>query len=164
MKWNVQPHIIVKLRKQFLILGLTKLTVGADYDFRTRQTMVKWSWMDRTFGARLHINSREFALTKSFNVDKQTRLDVRAALDLHRLRTLLSVRVRPFGRVVADPNDPGLCVRQRVPLDEKLSVEYAARVRLPEARFVADSRFPLSFGDGNFVIDVDELNFRVFLK
>lgn len=135
-----------------------------DYDFQTRGTMLKWSWKDRVFGAELHFNKREIGLTKSFEVDKQTRLDVHAALDLHMRRTLLSFRVIPFGRLIADVNKPGFAVRQNVQLDKRLAVRFAARLHLPEARFAAGNDSLLSLGQGDFIIDVDELDFCVFLE
>lgn len=164
--WNIHPNIKVKLRKRFYPLGVTRLTVGADYDFTTRETSLKWSWKDRIIGARLHVTGDEVALTKTFDVDVQTRLDLRAALDLHSKRTLLSLRVRPFGRVVADTttSDSGLKIRHDLALDSRLAVQFAARLHLPEARFTASNQSPVSLGDGNFVVDLDEMNFRVLLQ
>lgn len=162
--WNVHPHVKLKLRKRFYPLGVTRLTIGADYDLKNHETSLRWSWKDRIIGARLHVTGEELAVTKSFDIDIQTRLDFRASLDFRTRRTLLSMRVCPFGKVVADTAHPGLTIRQEVPLDSRLAVQFAARIRLPEARFAAGSAAVVSLGEGDFIVDLDELNFRFLLQ
>lgn len=165
MVWNVHPTVTFKLRKLFYPLGLTKLLLGVDYNIHKRETALKWSWKDRLIGGHLSLNGDELSITKSFNMDKQTKLDVRAAIDFHTRRTLLSVRVVPFGRVMAGAGPDGsIAIRQTVPIERRLAIEVCGRVRLPEARFTAGSHASISLGEGNFVVDVDELNPRFLLQ
>lgn len=111
------------------------------------------------------MTSDELSITKSFDLDKQTKLDVRAALDFHSRRTLLSVRFVPFGRVVsASTSDGALAIRQTVSLDKRLSAQFCGRLHLPVARFSTGSTGPVSLGDGDFVVDVDEVNVRFLLQ
>ena len=126
----------------------------------------KWSWTDRLFGARLSIERNVVALTKRLQVpDMRALVDVRAALDLHTRRTLMSVAVRPMlGGVVGMSNENGVQVRQRIPIDKRVEVELFGRVQLPEARFGAGNASSFSLGDGNFVVHMDHVNLRLMLQ
>lgn len=165
VKWNIHRNVKLQLRKSFYPLAITELTLGADLDVVSRRASLNWSWRDRIIGGHLHFTSDELSISRSFDVDSQTRVDVRAAFDFHTRRTLFSLRVKPFGRVTATAgNKPGLAVRQAIPLDPKLDVEVAARFHLPDAQFAAGNSAAVSLGDGDFVVDIDELNFRFKLQ
>lgn len=139
--------------------------MGVDLDLSARRTALRWSWQDRLIGGQLNITGDEFSISKSFGIDTQTKLDARAALNLHTRRVLFSLRVRPFGRVIATSgDDSGLTIKQTIPIDPRLAVEYAGRVHLPEARFCAGQSSALSLGDGNFQFHLDQLNLRFLIE
>lgn len=157
------PKVVVKLRKRLHPLGITKLTTGLDVDVRTGEVSFKWSWTDRFLGGRLSLERHTLALSKSLPVpDMRAALDIRAAFDIRERRTLFSVAVRPLTTVVGAAGN-GVALRQRLPLDKRLDLEVFARVMLPEARFSSD-RGSVSLGDGDFVLHLDQLNFRLFVE
>lgn len=57
-------------------------------------------------------------------------------------------------------DESGLMVRQALPVDPRLTVEYAARVHLPEARFFAGNSSRLSLSNDNFEVHLKELCLR----
>lgn len=160
------PRILLKLRKEFHPLKVTRLSIGMDVDLKTRNIGYKWSWTDRLIGAHLTVDRHEAALTKRFSIaEMNAHFDVRAALDLASRKTLFSLNVRPFpGVVAAGPNLDGIAVRKRIPLEKRCDVEVFARLKMPEARFSSSNRAPVSLGEGDFVVHVDQLNFRFVLQ
>ncbi len=160
------PGLTLKLRKRVYPLGITRLTAGMDVDCRTGAVAFKWSWTDRLFGARLSLERNVVALTKRLPVpDMRATVDVRAALDVHTRRTLLSVAVRPMlGGVVGMASENGVQLRQRFPIDKRVDVELFGRVQLPEARFAAGNDNSFSLGEGNFVAHLDHVNLRLMLQ
>lgn len=161
--WHTNPDIILKFRKRFFPLGLTKLTLGIDFDIRSKDVAFKWSWKDRLIGGRLQLDRDEISITKRFDVDGKTHLDLRAAYDLHLRRTLFSIRVKPFPGVSSE-HSGGLRIKQKVPVDKHIAVEVHARVQLPEAKFSTQSTSAFSLGEGDFIVDLDQLNFRFMLQ
>lgn len=131
---------------------------------QTRQITFNWSWKDRIIGGRLEFQGDEISLTKRFDIDKQTKLHVRAAFDIHTRRTLFSVLVRPFGVTGTDTSPMGLAIKQDISVDKHLAVEVAARVTMPEARFSTHTRSAISLGEGDFIVDIDQLNLRFMLQ
>ena len=154
----------VKLRKRFYPLGVTRLTLGMDYDLSTRDVSFKWSWKDRIIGGRLHVDRDQISLVKRFELDAHTHLDVRAAYDLHLRRTLFSVAVRPFQGVVADSTQGGFAIRKKLQVDKRAILDVRARIELPEARFSNNSTAPLSLGEGDLVVTLEQLNLKFLLQ
>lgn len=138
--------------------------LGADYALDNRTVTFKWSWRDRFIGARLHFEGDEVSLSRRFTFDERTTIDARVGYDIRQRRTLFSFVVRPLGGIVATDAHAGLALRHKISLDKRLGLEAAARVRLPEARFSAGSHAAVSLGDGDFEVDLTELNFRVHLE
>lgn len=125
----------------------------------------KWSWKDRIIGGQLEFFANQVSLTKRFDIDKRTKLDVRAAFDIQTRRTLFSLNVKPFGAIVAHDRPPsGLSIRQKIPVDRHLAIEFQGRLNLPEARFSNETATAVSLGEGNFTFDLDELNLRFMLQ
>lgn len=160
------PGLTLKLRKRLYPLGITRLTAGVDLDCRSGTMAFKWSWTDRFLGARLSIERNVVALTKRLPVpDMRASVEVRAALDLHTRRTLLSLTVLPMlGGVVGMSSENGVQLRQRIPIDKRVDVELFGRVRLPEARFATGTDTNISLGEGNFVVHMDHINLRLMLQ
>lgn len=132
---------------------------------RSRHLSFKWSWYDRIIGGRLEFDADQIALTKRFDVDKNTKLDVRAAFDIHTRRTLFSLSVKPFWGIVANDRPPsGLTIKKKIPMDRHLALEVAGRLSIPEARFSNETTSAVSLGDGDFVFDLEQLNFRFMLQ
>lgn len=155
----------LKLRKRFYPLSLTCLTLGADWDLKTRDVAFKWSWKDRIIGSRLEFFANQVSLTKRFDIDKRTKLDVRAAFDIQARRTLFSVNIRPFGPFVAHDRPPsGLSIKQKIPVDRHLAVEFMGRLNLPEARFSTDTTNVVSLGEGDLTFDLEQVNLRFLLQ
>eukprot|EP00178_Gracilaria_changii_P000753 TRINITY_DN1099_c0_g1_i3.p1 TRINITY_DN1099_c0_g1~~TRINITY_DN1099_c0_g1_i3.p1 ORF type:complete len:230 (+),score=23.97 TRINITY_DN1099_c0_g1_i3:831-1520(+) len=163
--WNVDPAIKLKLRKYFYPLGVTRLSLGADLDLRYKKLSFKWSWRDRIIGGRLEFHEDKISLTKTFNIDTRTKLDLKAAFDIHSRKTLFSLNVRPFlGILPYDRPPAGLSVRQKIPVDKRLQIEFQGRLSVPEAKISNDSVSAFSLGEGNFVFDLEELNFRFLVQ
>jgi hypothetical protein len=153
----------LKLRKRFYPLGLTRLTLGADLDLQTRDVSLKWSWKDRFIGGRLRFEGSQISLSKRFNIDSRTHMYVRAAYDIHARRTLFSLDVKPFVGFSANRDKPpGFALKQKLPVDKRVAVEVLARVQLPEARFSTSNS--ISLGEGDFIIDLEELNLCFLLQ
>lgn len=163
--WHTDPVVKLKLRKRFYPLALTRLTLGADLDVRTRQVSFKWSWKDRIIGGRLEFHGNQIALTKRFNIDDRTKLDLRAAFDVEARRTLFTLNIKPFLGIVANDGPPnGFSFKQKIPLDQHVSLETKGRITVPEARFSNETTSAVSLGEGDFIVDVDELNIRLMLQ
>ena len=142
---------------------MTRLSVGANINPQTRRVMFTWSWRDRIIGGRIEFEDRKISLTKLIDVDKRTKLDLRVAFDLDTRRTLFSVVVLPFQGITANQRPSGLSMKQRLNLDKRLSVDVQARLTLPEARFSTDTSSAVSLGEGDFVLDLERLDFRFLL-
>lgn len=163
--WHANPDIKLKLRKRFYPLGLTRLTLGADLDVKTHDVAFKWSWKDRIIGGRLEFFANQISLTKRFDIDNRSKVDVRAAFDIQTRRALFSLNIKPFGGIVAHNRPPsGLTIKQKIPVDRHMAVEVHGRLSVPEARFSNDTNTAVSLGEGDFVVDVDQLNFRFMLQ
>lgn len=163
--WHLNPSVLLKLRKRFYPLGLTCLTLGADYDMREHNFSFKWSWKDRIIGGRLEFYDDQISLTKRFEIDKRTHLDLRTAFDIRTRRTLFSLKIKPFHGIVAHDRPPqGLSIKQEIPLDKRLSLQVAGRLSVPEARFGNETTSAVSLGDGDFVFDLEQLNFRFLVE
>lgn len=165
MVWHLKPDVKIKLRKCFYPLNLTVLTLGADLDARTRDVSFRWSWRDRFLGGRLEFFGNQVSLTKRFDIDTRTKLDVRAAFDIRTRRTLFSVNVKPFGPIVPHDRPPnGLTLKQRIPIDKRLALELMGKLNLPEARFSTDTANAVSLGEGELSFDLQQVNLRFLLQ
>jgi hypothetical protein len=162
--WHTDPQIKLKLRKRFYPLKVTRLTLGADVDLQTRDVALKWSWKDRFIGGRLRFEGSQISLSKRFDIDSRTHMYVRAAYDVHARRSLFSLDVKPFRGVFANSSGdgPGFAFKQKIPVDRHVAVEVLARVQLPEARFSSNNS--VSLGEGDFIVDLEQLNFRFLLQ
>lgn len=160
--WGFEPKVVLKLRKRFHPLGITRLTVGADMDLQSKDIALKWSWKDRVLGGRLRFEGSQLSLSKRLNIDSNTHMYLRCAYDVHARRTLFSVDVRPFKGLYTNDGKPGFAFKQKLPLDKNVAVEVAARVQLPEARFSTQNT--VSLGEGDFIVDVEQVNFRFMLQ
>lgn len=165
MVWKANPDVKLKLRKCFYPLNLTILTLGADVNVRTRDVSFRWSWRDRLIGGRLEFFGNQVAITKRFDIDKRSKLDVRAAFDLHTRRTLFSLHVKPFGPIVPHDRPPsGLTIKQRIPVDKRLAVEVMGKLNLPEARFSTESSNAVSLGEGELSFELQQVNLRFMVQ
>ncbi|PXF46083.1 hypothetical protein BWQ96_04089 [Gracilariopsis chorda] len=163
--WNIDPIIKLKFRKYFYPLAVTRLSLGADLDLRRKQLSFKWSWRDRIIGSRLEFADDKISITKRFDIDTRTKLDVRASFDIHSRKTLFSLNIRPFLGILPHDRPPaGLTIRQKVPMDKRMQVEFQGRLSVPEARISNETASAFSLGEGNFVFDLEELNFRFLLQ
>lgn len=90
---------------------------------------------------------------------------MRAAYDLHMKRTLFSLNVRPFRGVIANEGPhPGLTIKQKIPLDRHVAVQFEGRLSVPEARFSNETTTAVSLGEGDFVFDLNRLDFKFMLQ
>ena len=113
----------------------------------------------------MEFDGDQIALTKRFDIDKGTKLDVRAAFDLHTRKTLFSMCVRPFQGFFAHDRPPqGLRIRQTVPLDKRLAVEVQGNLSVPEAVISTGTTSAVSLGEGNFEFDLEQFNLRFTLQ
>lgn len=154
---------MLKLRKRVYPLGITRLTLGADLNLQSKALALKWSWKDRFIGARLQFEGSQVSLSKRFDIESRAHLYIRGAYDVHARKALFSFDVKPFrGLYASGGRSSGLTIKQKLPVDKHVSVEFLGRIHLPDAQFSTQNT--LSLGSGDFVVDIEELNFRFMLQ
>ncbi|EKX39286.1 hypothetical protein GUITHDRAFT_143685 [Guillardia theta CCMP2712] len=159
--WNLKPkRTILKIRKRLYPLGITRLTLGADFDpmLGSWRRSVKTSWRDLVIGGNINIQGSEIAITKDFNVDERTSLWLKAGFDWQTKKSMIGFKIRPNPGLSArmySESGPMLQMRKRVPLHENFHVEFDS---LPDAAYTSTSGGKLSLGLGDFKVDMRELN------
>ena len=165
IQWRLHPKVLLKLRKVYYPLAVTRLTFGVDYDLQSQSFDFKWSWKDRYLGARLSYEHNQIGLSRRFVIEKRTTFDTKLLFDPRSRKVLFKLDVLPFQGIFQQPK--GFAVRQNVPLDKegKTSMDIHARIQLPSTNIGtgATSALPFSFGEGEFVVDIEQLNFRLLL-
>ena len=89
--WNLKPERThLKFRKIFYPLGITKLSIGADFNPLEASWRVHTSWRDQIVGGDLQLQGTEISLTKDFAIDESSSLWLRGAFDWRTQRVCCS--------------------------------------------------------------------------
>mmetsp|Transcript_26221 Transcript_26221/g.62354 ORF Transcript_26221/g.62354 Transcript_26221/m.62354 type:complete len:237 (+) Transcript_26221:36-746(+) len=160
IRWDLNPQrTVLKLRKRFSPLGLTKLCVGADFDPRDRSWKLQTSWVDRIIGGDINLQGTEVSVTKDFALDTRSSLWLRTAYDWKTKKSLIGFKLKPIQGLSQGPGDtPSLYFRKPFSINDNLKIEIGAALGLPEAAYTMGSDGKMSLGVGDFFVDLSDLN------
>ncbi|EME29217.1 hypothetical protein Gasu2_55440 [Galdieria sulphuraria] len=162
--WKCNPSTKLKLRKHFYPLALTKLTLGADLDLQHGFWTFHTAWKDRIIGGRLAVKDNQVSLVKEFLVDQKNTFNIHISYDWKIGQTLFGFRFSPYRGIQTNTHPPGMALRRKIPLDYRTKLDVFAWLQFPEATCEATSTGAVSFGTGDFILDIQQLNLYLELK
>lgn len=101
---------------------------------------------------------------KEFVIDQKNMFDLRISYDWKLKQTIFGFRFRPLQGLQTNTHPPGIAVARKIPLDYRTKLDVVAWLQFPEATCEATSSGAVTFGTGDFVVDIQQLNLYLELK